>query len=178
MHTSRAYFLNVCSTAFEFFILFLPFFSVGERVLGRWSNNLYYAGKVEDVSSFWYTILFDDGDKITHSIGDNSAVIDDKCPDEMKAGQHVVGRWKGGHKYYIGFVKEITSSGKFSVRFDDNNEDLYKKCSLRVFPEHIYVHESKTFLFRLHVAFLISGLKNTTWVYRINRIPPGGSLFL
>ena len=88
--------------------------------------------------------MFDDGGKITHSIGDNSAVIDDKCPDEIKAGQHVVATWKGGHKYYIGFVKEITSSGKFAVRFDDNGEDSYKKCDLRIFPEHVSSYERKT----------------------------------
>ena len=71
---------------------------VGDRIIGRWTNNVYYPGKVSDVSSFTYTILFDNGNKTTHSIGDNSAVIDDKCPQEMIAGQHVVGKrkWKRG----------------------------------------------------------------------------------
>ena len=134
---------------------------------------------MDDVSSFTYTILFDDGDKISHSIGDNSAVIDDKCPDEMKAGQHVVATWKGGHKYYIGFVKEITSSGKFSVRFDDNGEDSYKKCDLRIFPEHVSSYERKTiFSFSLQITFFMSGLKKTTTcVYKINHILPGGYNF-
>ena len=48
-----------------------------------------------------------------------------------------------GHKYYIGYVKEIASSGKFAVRFDDNNEILYNKCGLRIFPEHVSSYERK-----------------------------------
>ena len=113
------------------------------------------------VSSTKYTISFDDGDEKTHNIGDKSAVIVDKCPQVIKAGQHVVGRWKGSSKYYIGFVKEITSSGKFAVRLDNNKEDLYNKCDLRIFPDHTNPYERK-FIFSVgfqEAWFLVRILK-------------------
>ena len=85
-----------------------------DRIIGRWTNNVYYPGKVSDVSSFTYTILFDNGNKTTHSIGDNSAVIDDKCPQEMIAGQHVVGKrkWKRGSNNLTN-----STAGLFTTKF-------------------------------------------------------------
>ena len=87
--------------------------------------------------------MFDDGDQITHSIHDASAVIYDRAPEEVYVGQHVIATWKGGVKFFIGFVTEERDDGKFKVVFDDNDEDYYNADDLRQFPDHEIPHEGK-----------------------------------
>lgn len=87
--------------------------------------------------------MFDDGDRITHSIADISAVIPDKVPYHVDVGSHVVTNWKGGHKYYIGYVSEKDSFNRLKVTFDDNDEDYYTASQLRLFPDHSSAHGGK-----------------------------------
>ncbi|KAL9984722.1 hypothetical protein ACROYT_G007051 [Oculina patagonica] len=111
---------------------------VGDRVLGRWTNNKYYPGVVEErPSGELIKIKFDDGDEITHNVDDVSAVLHDKALTEVHSGQHVMATWKGGAKYYIGFVTETSDSLNPGnrVRFDDNDEDDYSAEDLRDFPD-------------------------------------------
>ena len=60
----------------------------------------------------------------------------------MQIGQHVLATWKGGHKYYIGYVSDENSDG-FKVTFDDNDEDVYLTEELRMFPDHNNPHNGK-----------------------------------
>ncbi|KAL9984721.1 hypothetical protein ACROYT_G007050 [Oculina patagonica] len=121
----------------------VPAFNVGDRVLGRWTNNLYYPGVVEErPSGELIKIKFDDGDEITHNVNDVSAVLHDKALTRAKAypGRHVIAAWKGSAKQYIGFVTGISDSRyrgnrKFRVLFDDNDEDDYSAGDLREFPD-------------------------------------------
>ena len=85
-------------------------------------------------------VLFDDSDRITHRISDVSAVIPDKVPRYVNVGSHVVTTWKGGHKYYIGYVSDKDSSNRLKVTFDDNDEDYYTASQLRIFPDHVSAH--------------------------------------
>ena len=117
-------------------------FAVDDRIIARWTNNLYYAGKVFAIAHGQIYVLFDDGDRITHSIRDISAVILDQVPNQVQIGQHVVATWKGGHKYYIGYVSGSNYFLKtFKVTFDDNDEDTYFAKQLRIFPDHYSAHE-------------------------------------
>ncbi|KAL9981676.1 hypothetical protein ACROYT_G010414 [Oculina patagonica] len=126
---------------FIFVLVVLPCivaaFDLGDDVTARWTNNKYYRGMVADFPApDKIEILFDDGDQITHSIHDVSAVIYDRAPEEVYVGQHVMATWKGGVKFYIGFVTEERADGKFKVVFDDNDEDYYSADDLREFPDH------------------------------------------
>ena len=121
--------------------MFVSHFTVDDRIIARWTNNLYYAGKVVATEGELLRVLFDDGDKITHSIWDSSAVILDEEPNLVQIGQHVLATWKGGHKYYIGFVSDKVSNNRFKVTFDDNDKDFYLTEQLRIFPEHNSAHK-------------------------------------
>lgn len=95
-------------------------------------------------------IKFDDGDEITHNDNDVSAVLRDKAltEEEVYLGQHVIATWKGGVKYYIGFITGISESPnpesrKFRVLFDDNDEDDYSAKDLRDFPDAASAWEGK-----------------------------------
>ena len=110
---------------------------VGDRVIARWTNNKYYPGVVEERPSVGLIkIKFDDGDETTHNANDMSAVLHNRALTAamVHPGQHVIATWKGGVKYYIGFVTGITENGKFRVLFDDNDEDDYSAKDLRGFP--------------------------------------------
>ena len=124
----------------SFFTLFV---TVDERVIARWTNNLYYAGKISSIEGDQLHVLFDEGDRITHSFMDISAVIPDLSPSQVEIGEHVFATGKGGHKYFIGYVTDEGSFGRFKVTFDDNDEDVYDANELRIFPEHFSAHSGK-----------------------------------
>ncbi|CAB3989668.1 Hypothetical predicted protein [Paramuricea clavata] len=107
--------------------------TVGQRVLARWTNNLYYKGRVSAVSHV-IDVDFDDGDKRSYHRNDNSAIIADTIPKNVKYQDHVIASWKGGAKHYIGFVIKVDQALGYRVRFDDNDEGWYSKSSLRKFP--------------------------------------------
>ena len=88
-------------------------------------------------------ILFDDNDTIIHRVSDISAVISDKVPLGVGIGHHVVATWKGGNKYFIGYVSDKDSDNRLKVTFDDNDEDYYAASELRFFPEHWSAHEGQ-----------------------------------
>ncbi|XP_078359533.1 uncharacterized protein LOC144644005 [Oculina patagonica] len=116
-------------------------FHVDDRIIARWTNNLYYPGKVSSIEDALVSVLFDDNDTITHSISDISAVIPDNVPHEMEIGHHVLATWKGGQKYFIGYVSDRYSDNRFKVTFDDNDQDYYAISQLRTFPDHWSAHE-------------------------------------
>ena len=135
MIMSLAYFLYVLYSSFSFFVC--VFFAAGnDRIIARWTNNLYYPGKVSLIENEQIHVLFDDGDRITHNIRDISAVIPDQEPHQVHMGQHVVATWKGGEVYYIGYVSDKDSYNRFKVTFDDNDEGFYLAKQLRIFPDH------------------------------------------
>lgn len=131
---------------------------MNDRIIARWTNNLYYAGKVFATGNGQTHVLFDDGDRITHSIRDISAIIRDQEPTQVQIGQHVVATWKGGHKYYIGYVSDKDSNNRFKVTFDDNDEDFYLAKQLRIFPDHHSAHEGLRGIILLHPPPLPPGL--------------------
>lgn len=119
-------------------------------MLGRWTNNKFYPGVVEErPSGGLIKIKFDDGDEITHNANDVSAALHDKALTvaEVYPGRHVMAPWKGGAMwYYIGFVTGISlnpGNRKFRVLFDDNDEDDYSAEDLRDFPDAASAWEGK-----------------------------------
>ena len=119
--------------------------TVSERVLARWTNNLYYTGKISSIGGGNIHVSFDDGDKITHKVQDVSAVVslDNGQHGPMYIGQHVLTNWKGGKKYYIGYVTAKAPDSRYTVTFDDNDEDSYHAEQLTEFPEHLSAHKGK-----------------------------------
>ncbi len=121
-------------------------FVATDRVIARWTNNKYYAGKVTGISKERNSIdiLFDDGDRISHKLDDVSAVFADKVPTSIKKNDHVVAPWQGSYRQYIGFVTEEKGLPKiFKVRLDNNREAWYKKHELSILPDASSPHESK-----------------------------------
>ena len=135
--------MQICTYLFVYLFIYLFIYLVNDRIIARWWNNLYYAGRVSWIGNGRIHILFNDNDRITHSIRDISAVIPDRVPRKVRVGQHVVATWKGGHKYYIGYVSRKVSSRRFKVTFDDNDEDFYYTRQLRIFPDHHLAHNGK-----------------------------------
>ena len=122
----------------SFFIIALI---VGDRILARRTDNLYYAGQVSSTGYGLIHILFNDGHRITHSDSDFAAVITDNAPYQVDIGNHVVTTWKGGHKYYIGYVSDKDSINRFKVTLDNNDEDFYTTSQLRLLPDHSSAHD-------------------------------------
>lgn len=116
-------------------------FQVNDRIIARWTDNLYYAGKVSSTGIGLIHILFDNGGRITHRDTDTSAVIADNVPYQVNIGDHVVTTWRGGHKYYIGYVSDKDSNNRLKVTFDNNDEDFYTTSQLRIFPDHSSAHD-------------------------------------
>ena len=125
------------------FIYSFNFVTVNDRVIARWTNNRYQAGKVTSTENEQITVLFDKGNKAIYSTRDISATILDEEPHQVQLGQHVVATWKGGNEYFIGYVSEKDSNNRFKVVFDNNNEDFYDAKELRLFPDHRSVHSGK-----------------------------------
>ncbi|KAL9984342.1 hypothetical protein ACROYT_G006626 [Oculina patagonica] len=137
-------FLTGRSSAFSWRPIVYPNLNVNDRIIARWTNNLYYTGKVSSIGNGLIHVLFDDGDRITHSNTDISAVIPDKVPyhvtfddndedyytanqlriflDHLSAhavGTRVFALWTNG-LYYRGFVTSATSTTIF-INYDDGD---------------------------------------------------------
>ena len=121
------------------------FLIVEDRIIARWTNNKYYAGKIESVSEENKTIgiLFDDGDRITHPLDELTAVFLDKKPELVKYKDHVIAPWQGSYRQYIGYVIDVRMFGEVKIRFDNNNEAWYKKDEVRILPEASSPHEGQ-----------------------------------
>ena len=131
---------------FSYLLFVYLFFSVaasGSRVIARWSNNKYYSANVLHKSNHQTTVIFTDGDKLTYSKGDVSAVLPDEAPSsEVNVGQHVVATYKGSKKYHIGFVIAKSADG-YDVQFDDGDEDIYSSSQLRILSNQDSPHKRK-----------------------------------
>lgn len=53
-------------------------YKVNDRVLARTAENSYFSGVVKTMKNGQVLVLFDNGDKVTHSVADISTVITDK----------------------------------------------------------------------------------------------------
>ena len=134
------FYILICFSIFSLLFCYVSVY--GPSVIARWTNNKYYSGKIVEHSNDQITVVFDDFDKITYSFHDVSAVFADKVPDQMQEAQHVVAKWKGSKKYYIGFVTAKTSDG-YEVTLDDGDHDTYTLSQLRIFPDHTSPHNGK-----------------------------------
>jgi hypothetical protein len=121
-------------------LLSIFYATVGDRIIGRWTNNIYFSGKIESISEEDISILFDDGKTITHPLNDVTAVFADTVPVSVKYKDHVIAAWQGSYKQNIGYVIEVSESQSFKVRFDDNNEAWYQKDQLRIFSNAATVY--------------------------------------
>ena len=123
------------------FVLYI----VGDRVIARWTDNHYYAGKVTHISERFknISVLFDDGGKITHPMLDVTAVFADTEPTSINYKDHVIAPWEGSYTQYFGFVVEMDPDGTFKVLFDDHSEAWYTKDKVRILPETSSPHDGE-----------------------------------
>jgi hypothetical protein len=116
-----------------------PTVATNSRVLGRWTNNQYYRGRVTNVGSK-IDVQFDDGDKIQHDPSDVSAIIYDvnPRPGSIQVGSRVVGFWPSGKKFYLGKVVQVDymrpQLPRYFVRFDDGDQIWCNLNEIRPVP--------------------------------------------
>ena len=70
-------------------------------------------------------------------------MVKNKGISRVHIGQHVLANWKGGVKYYIGYVTAKTSNDLYTVTFDDNDEASYHPAQLTEFPDHRSARKGK-----------------------------------
>ena len=78
-------------------------------VWGRWTNKLYYHGKVTGVSDGKIHVQFDDGDRISHSFDDVGAVLTDVIPNpwNVPVGSRVIAAFSNRAHYFQGCVDQV-----------------------------------------------------------------------
>ena len=109
--------------------------AVGARVFARWTNGLYYRGFVRKVTRWTVSINYDDGDKITLSKKDKTAVVLDKIPSKrrVKIGQRVIGYWPN-RIFYPGYISKYCGNRKkYYLMFDDGDERCQEIFEIRTF---------------------------------------------
>lgn len=106
----------------------LTSYEVNDHVLARTTDNLYFPGVVKTMKNGQVHILLDDGDTVTHSAADISAVIPDKLPDPTSPFHH------------IGFVDTNSHDGMVGVVCDQCGDICIPVDKVRLFPEHTIPH--------------------------------------
>ena len=112
--------------------------AVGARVFARWTNGFYYRGFVSDVTDLGVSINFDDGDKITLSKIDKTAVVLDKIPLDgaLTRGQRVIGYWPKYVEYFPGHIFRLCDNGqKYCLLFDHSGGRDQDMFEIRAFEE-------------------------------------------
>ncbi|CAB3986516.1 Hypothetical predicted protein [Paramuricea clavata] len=133
--------LRVTSRSLTLRLVSIFYATVGDRIIGRWTNNKYLSGKIASISEEDISILFDDGTTITHPLNHVTAVFADTVPVSVNYKDHVVAAWQGSYKQYIGYVIEVSESQGFKVRFEDNDGAWYQKNQLRIFSNAATVYD-------------------------------------
>ncbi|EDO31860.1 predicted protein [Nematostella vectensis] len=115
-------------------------FRVGCMVWGRWSDGRYFLGRVTDVRDGKIYVTFDDGDNISHDLGDVSAVIVDLVPNptHVPIGARVIAAFEGRCHYYKGRVTQIDSTNpyapRYHVTYDDGDKGWVNCDKVRLLP--------------------------------------------
>lgn len=115
---------------------------VNDRVFARTVANLYFPGVVITMKDGKVHIQFDDGNAITHSATDVSAVIPDKLPDPttLKRNSHVIVSCESPF-HHIGYVDTSNHDGNVGVVCDECGDICIPVDKVRLFPEHTIPHE-------------------------------------
>jgi len=134
------FFINLSTYPFILYVI-----ANWDRIIARWTTNKYYRGKVSLITRDQISVLLDDGDKITHRLDDVAAVLPDEAPtvDQVNLATHIVARWQGSKKYFIGFVTGKPSSSIYEVTFDDGDRGTYTLNQLRILPNHDSPHNGR-----------------------------------
>ena len=88
---------------------------VGARVFAHWTNGRYHKGFVSNANRSTFTINYNDGDKITLSKKDKTAVALQMIPlvAEVTIGQRVViGYWPNRVYFCAGYISKLCDNGK------------------------------------------------------------------
>lgn len=95
---------------------FLLAWQVGDRVLAKWHDNLWYPGSINSVIENKFEIAYDDGDIIV--IGQEKIKKID-----WQEGTKIQGNWKNKGKYYSGKILKINRE-ILHVLYDDGDQEI------------------------------------------------------
>lgn len=102
---------------------------VGDRVIGKWANGLWYPGTVAEVKDHQFVVHFDDGDEDTLPMEELKLERDLKRLS-FTVGDRVIGKWSDGI-WYPGEIAEVKGH-QFVVHFDDGDEDTLSLKELKL----------------------------------------------
>jgi hypothetical protein len=103
--------------------------SVGERVLGCWFDLHWYPGIILALDGKRLHVLFDDGDQ--------ALVTPDRVkPLDLRTGDRVCCRWKGGPIYYPGEITRLDGE-VIHVNYDDGDEETTSIRLVRIEREGV-----------------------------------------
>ena len=100
------------------FISVLPLlaFEQGDRILGKWSDGLWYPGEITGLVDEKFIVSFDDGDMSILASKDIRVI-------DWKEGSRIECNWKLRGVYYSGIISE-KSNDQIHVDYDDGDKEL------------------------------------------------------
>jgi hypothetical protein len=87
----------------------------GDRILGQWSDGLWYPARIATQTDDGFNVSFDDGDS-----GVLPAAKIRKI--DWKAGTKVQCNWKRGGAYYSGTITKMTGES-IHISYDDGDQE-------------------------------------------------------
>lgn len=98
---------------------------VGDRALVQWSGDGdWYPASVTGVSDSQYYVIFDDGDEEWT----NDARM---TPENLTAGDKVLGNWKRGGEYYPGTIS-ARAGNVLAIDYDDGDKETLTIARIKV----------------------------------------------
>ncbi len=87
----------------------------GDRVLGQWSDGLWYPAKISGVAGADFNISFDDGDTAVLPAAKVRKI-------NWKIGTKVQCNWKRGGTYYTGTITKMEGES-IHISYDDGDQE-------------------------------------------------------
>lgn len=114
--SSRLLFIiPILTLTFVFALSQAQAFEAGARVLGQWSDGLWYPARVATVSGDQYQVNFDDGDVATLGKGKIKKV-------DWQVGSRLQCNWKNAGKYYPGKIQSMDGE-RIHMSYDDGDQE-------------------------------------------------------
>lgn len=88
---------------------------VGDRVLGQWTDEMWYPARIHSIEGDAIDLNFDDGDI---SVVEPSQVR----PIDWQEGTRVECNWQNGGTYYEGVIAKMEGD-RIHIQYDDGDEE-------------------------------------------------------
>ncbi len=87
----------------------------GDRVLGQWSDGLWYPARITGAAGADFNVSFDDGDKAVLPAAKIRKI-------DWKVGTKVSCNWKKGGLYYTGTITKMEGES-IHISYDDGDQE-------------------------------------------------------